>query len=95
MSTKELQSLRFNLTLGPRPEERTGDPGAAFDPNYSDGSMTPRSSAMHGALDAKGKIDPKKLEAALIAAKKAHDKDPKMDRSKWSKGAGGKYTRVK
>jgi hypothetical protein len=93
MSDKELMSLDFNLTLGPRPEDRTDDPGDEFDPNYDSGVMTPRSSELKSAWDdiAKG-IDPAKLAQALNQAKARHGAGGKINRAKWSK-ANGKYTR--
>ncbi len=93
LSKKQLKSLQFNLTLGPRPEDRSDDPGDGFDPNMASGARTPRSQALSSAWDSgTGGIDHTKLVAALEAAAAAHKANPKMDRSKW-KIVGGKYQR--
>jgi len=93
LTSKQIKSLEFNLTLGPRPELRTDDPGDSFDPNYSDGALTPRSSALKEVLDPiTGEIDQSKLHIGLRKASDAHKLNPKLDRSTWTE-SGGKYTR--
>ena len=95
MTDKQIMSLPFNMTLGPRPESRTDDPGDQFDPNYNEsGSRTPRSKALEGAWsEDSGKIDPDKLRAALLVAKKAHETSPVINRSHWESDEDGKYSR--
>lgn len=93
LTKKEIKSLPFNLTLGPKPEERSDDPKDSFDPNYKTGAMTPRSKALSDAWNqTKNEIDETKLVSALENAFKIHQKDPKIDRSNWTM-KDGKYER--
>ena len=93
LSPKQVMSLDFNLILGPRPEDRSDDPRDSFDPNYSGGSLTPRSSALEEVLDPTTReIDPTKLRAGLKKAHDAHASNPILDRSTWTK-TGSTYSR--
>lgn len=92
LTPKQIKSLPFNLTLGPLPEQRSDDPKDAFDPNYSNGVLTPRSQALGEMFGATGDIDPTKIRTSLKKACDAHKVHPVIDRSGWVE-SGGKYHR--
>lgn len=93
LTPKQIQSLPFNLTLGPLPGQRSDDPRDEFDPNYSGGILTPRSQALEEMFDTTGEIDPTKIRASLKKASDAHKSNPILDRSTWVKEPSGDFHR--
>lgn len=97
-----LLNIPGNLEVGP--QERAGDPGSGFDPNYESGAMTPRSAILN-EVDSdiqREPIDYAAVAAKLLEVQRLHEAGlPRGGKSvltapkkgQWKKGARNKFTR--